>query len=301
LGVADYTLKARNQLDLVEGNVTLHTPWVGAAGMDLKIGFYPTPLGVEVIDPGGNVFYSHSYLFNFGLPLKHTGILTTTHADSKVDIYAGIDTGANTTFGRSGDNNGALAYIAGLGLNGLLGGKTSVVALAHIGAEDPRGSPGIDVNRALRYYNDIAISTKASSRLTLVTELNYVRDDGFKARGYGADQYAVYTLSERLNAGVRAEVWRDANGFFVAAFPGNFDMVDMERGKPSGMLPGSPATYGEITFGVTYKPSVMAPPLSIMLRPELRYDRVLSAGAEPYDAMTARGQFTVAVDLIAKY
>ena len=39
-----------------------------------------------------------------------------------LDIYAGIDTGANTTFGPLGDNNGAIGGIGGFGLN-LMDGK----------------------------------------------------------------------------------------------------------------------------------------------------------------------------------
>ena len=69
-----------NQFDIVEGDVSCCTlPFPTAGGMDVKVGMYPTPLGYEVIDPSGNPFYSHSYIFNFGLPLKHTGILTTSH------------------------------------------------------------------------------------------------------------------------------------------------------------------------------------------------------------------------------
>ena len=46
--------------------------------MDAHVGLFPTPLGYEVIDPSANPFYSHSYIFQFGLPFKHTGVLATT-------------------------------------------------------------------------------------------------------------------------------------------------------------------------------------------------------------------------------
>jgi hypothetical protein len=85
-----------------EGNRTCGT-------QALSSGQYPTPLGYETIDPSTNLFYSHSYIFNFGLPFKHTGALTVTHLNDVVDVYAGVDTGTNTTFGRLGDNNGRSA------------------------------------------------------------------------------------------------------------------------------------------------------------------------------------------------
>ena len=83
----------RYQFDVVEANVLAHLPWLTEGGIDLKVGQYPTPLGYETIDPSTNPFYSHSYIFQFGLPFKHTGALTTTHVNSMLDIYAGADTG----------------------------------------------------------------------------------------------------------------------------------------------------------------------------------------------------------------
>src|SRR5215472_10647463 len=80
----------RYQLDVVEANVLAHVPWLTEGGMDLKFGQYPTPLGYETIDPSTNPFYSHSYIFQFGLPFKHTGALTVTHVNSIVDVYGGI-------------------------------------------------------------------------------------------------------------------------------------------------------------------------------------------------------------------
>ena len=92
----------RNQFDVVEANVLAHLPWLTDGGIDLKVGQYPTPLGYETIDPSTNPFYSHSYIFQFGLPFKHTGALATTHVNDVLDIYSGIDTGTNTTFGTAG-------------------------------------------------------------------------------------------------------------------------------------------------------------------------------------------------------
>ena len=51
-----------------------------------------------------------------------------------LDIYAGIDTGTNTTFGPLGDNNGAVGGIGGFALN-LMEGKLTILALTHFGPE----------------------------------------------------------------------------------------------------------------------------------------------------------------------
>jgi hypothetical protein len=173
---------ARYQFDVVDANVQAHLPWLTEGGIDLKAGQYPTPLGCETIDPSTNPFYSHSYIFQFGLPFNHTGALTTTHISSLLDVYAGADTGSNTTFGPLDENNGAIAGIAGFGFN-MMDGNLTVLALTHFGPEQATRllSPlGVNANGVWRYFNDVMVTWKASEVLTLVTEANLVRD------GYGA-------------------------------------------------------------------------------------------------------------------
>ena len=139
LGELDQSPTTRNQFDIVEANFQVHLPMIGASSMDVKIGQYVTPLGVEVIDPTGDTFYSHSYVFNFGIPFKHTGILTTTHVNSKLDIYAGYDTGVNTSIGTAGGYNaGRFHFLGGFGLNLK---NLTIIALTHIGPELPNGAP----------------------------------------------------------------------------------------------------------------------------------------------------------------
>ena len=143
----------RYQIDIVEADALAHLPWLTEGGIDLKVGQYPSPLGYESIDPSTNPFYSHSYIFQFGLPFKHTGVLATTHVSSVLDIYAGADTGANTTFGPLGDDNGAGGGIAGFGLN-LMDGNLTVLALTHFGPEQATrllAPLGVNANGQWRY------------------------------------------------------------------------------------------------------------------------------------------------------
>jgi len=170
LGVFDQLLHSRYQLDVVEANVSARIPQLFANGLDLKAGIYPTPMGVELIDPKANPFYSHSYIFNYGLPFKHTGALATAHVSDTVDLILGADTGVNTflAYG-AGDNNNRPGGTAGIGLN-LLGGKLTVLALTHIGPENSKRNTPF-ANSALRYLNDVAVVYKATDKLTLTAEL----------------------------------------------------------------------------------------------------------------------------------
>jgi hypothetical protein len=304
----------RNQLDIVEANALFHLPVAFDAGIDVKAGQYPTPLGFETIDPSTNPFYSHSYIFSFGLPFKHTGFLTTSHVSSMLDVYLGMDTGSNTTFGPLGENNSAIAFLGGVNLT-LLGGNLTILALTHIGPEDASRdlSPaGFNADGYYRYYNDIVITYKATTELTLTTEFNLVRDDfgatGFAtgrpapANAFGVAQYASYTLSDTLTLNGRAEIYRDDNNFFVAGFGANNGFDQLQKGFPTPITTALHATtYGALTVGVTYKPSGLPPVVSgLLIRPEIRWDTDLG-GARAYNSNKDNSQVTLAGDVVLTF
>jgi hypothetical protein len=290
----DRVIGGRYQLDLVEANVVAHLPLLTEGGIDLKLGQFPSPMSAEVIDAAGNALYSHSYIFNFGVPFKHTGGLATIHLNSVVDLYLGGDTGVNAWVGAKGDNNKSAAGQAGIGLN-LFDGKLTIVGLTHIGPENPRD------DRNLRYLNDITATWKATDSLTLTTDVNYIRDDGLHAIGYGAAQYVAYNLSDQITLVARGEVWRDNNNAFVAAFPGNLDFVNVSRGLlPATSIGGGRTTYGELTLGVNYKPEVPKAIEGFVIRPELRFDDALN-GSKPFNAGKSDHQVTIAADFVLPF
>ena len=165
-------------------------------------------------------------------------------------------------------------------------GNLTVLALSHMGPENATRalSPAFDANSYMRYYNDVVTIWKATDKLTLTGEVNWVRDDfgGIASRGvpapanaFGVAGYAAYALTDTLTLNGRAEIFRDDNGFFVGSFEGNYDPVRAEKGQTllsTAYFPGQ-ATYGALTLGVTYKPDVPAPLTGLMLRPEIRYDQ----------------------------
>jgi hypothetical protein len=311
----------RNQFDVVEANALFHLPVLFNGGIDLKVGQYSTPLGFETIDPSTNQFYSHSYIFNFGLPLKHTGFLTTSHVNSMLDVYLGLDTGANTSFGSSGEDNSAIAFLGGVNLT-LMGGNLTVLALTHVGPENSTrllSSPLLaatgttyNADGYFRYYNDIVVTYKATPALTLTTEFNWIRDDfgtglttgkPAPANAFGVAQYASYTLSDTLTLNGRAEIYRDDNNFFVSGFANNngFDLA--QKGLSTTLVSGAKhaTTYGELTLGVTYKPSGLPPIISgLLIRPEIRWDTDLG-GASAFNGGTANSSFTVASDVVLTF
>src|SRR5215813_8173914 len=114
----DRVIHDTNQVDIVEAYGSVHVPGIGEGGMDVKLGQFVSPMSAESINASANSLYSHSYIFNFGVPFKHTGLLTTAHLTGVVDLYAGIDTGVNAWVGEKGMNNDAFPKgQLGLGLN----------------------------------------------------------------------------------------------------------------------------------------------------------------------------------------
>lgn len=315
LGIFDYALpNSRYQFDITEASVSVHAPLL--VGLDVKAGLYPTPLGFEYIDPSLNPFYSHSYIFNFGIPLKHAGILGVLHATDYLDVYGGVDTGVNTTFG-SGDNNGAAAGLFGFGFTAL-GGNLTGVALSHFGPENaslnssqPWGLP--NANQYFRYENDANVTYKWTDKLATTLELNYIKDENpltQKAEAWGIAGYLAYSLTDTVTLNARAEVFRDGKGFYVAYFPGNTDYVNVEYGKPNSAVFGPHSTYGELTLGATWKPTGLPKVINgLAIRPEIRFDQTLggpAAFSPTYSNATgwygkSNGNVTFASDFILQF
>jgi hypothetical protein len=298
-----------NQFDLVEANLQAHLPILTPGGMEFKIGQYVTLEGEEVIDPAGNIFYSHSYLFNFGIPLKHFGVMTETHLSPMFDLYLGVDTGVNTFVGSGGGaNDTAVHFHGGIGVNTK---NVTVLITTHIGPEDYTYAVGapppfkpLGINNKLRYLTDGVITWKINDKLTSITDANYTYDELIGAGAGGVVEYLTYALNPAVTLAARGEVWADNKNFYVAAFPGHFDYINFAGGYgPSSPIfnPASGSvTYSEFTIGLTYKPQGLPKAIDgLMIRPELRYDNA-SAG-KPYDVQTKSSQFTAGLDIVVPF
>lgn len=283
LGFLDNVSDDRNQFDVVEAYGTVHLPILTPGGVDLKGGQFVTLEGAEVIESPANFFYSHSYIFNFGIPLKHLGLMSTTHVNKNLDLYAGITRGVNIAFD---DNNDRPAFHGGVGLN-FYDGKLAILGTTHIGPETPND------NEHMRYLHDIVVTVKPTDKLTLITDMNFARDSAADAEAYGVAQYLTYAFNDWLAAGVRGEIFRDDDGFFVAQFYGNDDFVNVQRGEFNDVSPlsygGGPTTYGALTFGLNIKPTKY-----LLIRPEIRYDRTIDGG-HPFNNQTDKDMFTAAL------
>jgi hypothetical protein len=193
LGVLDYAIRSRTQIGIIEANLQAHLPWVSPiseGGIDIKVGMFPTYNGAEVIYAKDNLFYTHSYIFNFG-PFFHTGAMVTTHVKPWLDVYTGVTSGVNTSLGWPGDNNAAASFHGGLGFN-LLDGNLTIMAIVHHGPENPKqldplgvGWPNTPLgcacnpNTANRTFTNLTTTWKATENLTFITDIAYNRESGW--------------------------------------------------------------------------------------------------------------------------
>jgi len=294
LGLLDSVMKTSlYQPDIVEAYVSLHLSLLTERGVDVKLGKWVTLEGAETIDPRTNVFYSHTYIFDFGIPFNHTGALFTVHTTNWLDLMAGVTRGVNTSVE---DNNDSPAFDGGVGLN-LNEGKLVVSASTHIGPETPNN------NSALRYLNDITVTWKIRDKLTSITDMNYARDDLANADGFGVAQYFTYAITDKVTAKIRGEIWRDDKGFFVAQFADPHDPVralDGEATIDPRTIGGGRTTYGALTVGLDIKPAVPKPLTGLTIRPELRVDHSLN-GTRSFNDSKDQTLFTAAVDAIITF
>jgi len=294
LGLLDHTMgTSLYQPDIPEAYLSLHLPLLTEGGIDVKLGKFVTLEGAETVDPRTNVFYSHSYIFNFGIPINHTGALFTLYATKWLNLVAGVTRGVNTSID---DNNDAPAFHGGIGLH-LNEEKFVVSAATHIGPE----TPGNDHD--LRYLNSITTTWKITDKLTSITDLNYTHDDAADASAYGVAQYLTYAINDRIAVKIRGEVWRDDQGFYAAQFADPHDPMRALAGEPvidPRTVGGGRTTYGALTVGLDIKPTVPKPFTGLTIRPELRIDHSFS-DTQPFKDSSDDTIFTLAIDAVTTF
>ncbi len=324
LGMCEYCINSLYQATVVEAYAQAHTPWIFGGGIDWKAGVWPTLEGAEVIESDQNLFYSHSYIFNYAEPFQDTGVLAIAHVNPTIDLYASVVSGENTSIGFPyGQTNTSPNFEGGIGLNKLgPNGAVTILATTHIGPQDPYYEGGVEPNGAgqtpafyagcggycgnsgMRYDNDIVVTWTATDKLTFTLDGNYTRDDAIADETYGAAGYASYqTPIDWLKINGRAEVFRDDTGAFVGAYPGNFDFVDTEHGYLNTAIFQAPTTYMELTAGLNITPTLPkdVPYLkSVIFRPEVRYDASLN-NTTPFDDGTKSSGVTIGGDVILKF
>lgn len=277
-------------------------------GISVKAGHFYTPIGYEVVTAPDNFFVTKPYTFQFGEPFTHTGFLAGYTFNPNWSVIAGAVTGSATG---GWDGN----WDQQLGNWGFLGGVTWT-------SDDAGSSLALTASAGERQEN----SSSAWAIYSIVAKhdftenLHYVfqHDHGFAdnvitakgslddAEWYGINQYLMYDIQDNLSAGVRAEWWRDRDGFRVAGparCGASFNIDNPNTIPPTGhqyacgpnnfVYPFAGSDYYALTLGLTYKPVPW-----ILLRPNLRFDH---ADIPAFSAGNRRNQLLITGDLVVTF
>jgi hypothetical protein len=327
VGLADRATSSPYQFAPMAAYGQAHLPVIVSGGIDMTVGLSPTPIGYEVVDATGNFFLTHSYIYQFANPVTQTGIMTTSHVNSLVDVWLGVDTGVNEGLPiRAETYNKGGGFLGGIGINNPIPNLT-ILGLFHASAGNGyqtgltpvnpavagSGTLRPDRNKYDREFYDLVTNYKVSDALSVANESTVIHDDLVHASGEGTAFYGVYKFTDQWSFGARAEVFRDDQGFFVAAFTESLAPDNAQRGistaNPafsSGYSPGK-ATYGALTLGANYVPPIPPLPLgaSLTIRPEVRYDQTwgMNPHAKAFDVNssgvgTKDNQFLFSVDAV---
>ncbi len=294
--------KPINQFDIFQAYVTLAMPIGDTGGLKVRIGKFATLLGEEyTTNVTANLFYSHSYEFNYAIPLTHTGILADYQMNADWNFWAGFVRGWNQTFKKTNNALGSfLGEIAWTPQEAALTGFSADVATV-IGPEDPvYPSTAYGDNKHYRSVVELLASYNLPKMPALT--LYSATDWGYDGAGYtdsigthssqwfGEAVYASYVINSYVTLNGRAEYYFDGHSTTV------------------GGDPGTDVNYAEFTVGTTITPF----PNStwgkyLKLRPELREDMadkaVFQGGAAAgvSSGVGKKYQTTAAMDVIYSF
>jgi len=316
-----------NQYDIVQADLLFRVP-VGN-GLNITVGKFATLLGYEYINPTLNAFYTHSYLFTFGIPLTQTGVLGAYTFPKLINgndwtVTAGITRGWNQSIR---DNNGDPDFLGQITGNidsaGKLGFTMNMSEGPEAGANGGASARGgVSDNSNFWTVVEMIPTYKLSDQLTLAvdtlwgdfphgsaTQLGHGEiagaptgtDDGKSAEWFAVAPYLSYKWNSYVTWNLRGEWYRDQGGATVGATLGSYATT---AGVPTTAIS---ADYYEATLNAQIHPFPTNDWLQwLQLRPEIRYDY---ASRPAYNAVhnssvTGFGdysEFTFAMDAIMQF
>jgi hypothetical protein len=277
-------------------------------GLAVKAGHFYTPIGYEVVTSPDNFFYTHAYTMQYGEPFTHTGFLGSYSFNENWSGILGTVTGS-ATGGWDGNFNTNLTswdFIGGATWN-------SDDNTYSINLNATAGPTGGRDNNTWAIFSLVGKANWFDQTLHYVIQHDHAfannvqTSSGQKdAQWYGINQFLIYDLRENLGVGVRAEWFRDQDGFAVAG-PDRCDAAynlrvpgDISSGYSFACNPNRIAAYQNhganyyaLTAGLNYKPLRW-----ITVRPNARYDfssanMFMNSAGDMLDY-----QFTFSTDLI---
>ena len=256
-------LRIGESADLQQAFVSYIAPL--GTGLRFDVGKFVTHMGYELIEgyDGYNDNYSRSLLFNYAIPLTHTGIKASYSFTPRASLTAMVVNGWDVAV----DNNKSKSIGVQLALKPV---DPLAFYVNYIG-----GPENEDDNSSLRHVVDLVATLAVNPMLSLGVNADFGTEDGTSAITPGADGkwsglagYAKITTPSPFSLGLRAETFKDEGGTrlgigearvneftvtptfkfgnnFVVRAEGRYDSADVEVFEDDlGVLKKSQATVG---------------------------------------------------------
>jgi putative OmpL-like beta-barrel porin-2 len=278
-----------------------HLPVLTPGGLDVKAGLWYTLAGYEQVPAISRPLLSVPYMFNYGQPFRHVGVVTTLHLTPRINLYNGSING----WDRWIDERYIWGYIGGFSWASA-DARTNVAFTCVSGPDQfPRFLPANQPIYPTGYINIPSLAGLpnpgyAHNTRTLFTTVLTHRWDDKLTQVVESDQAWELNVpglaSDGLNGAPKTARWFSVGNWFL--YQATPKLTGVWRGEafwdPTGARTGYADTYYEMTLGLIYKPKD-----HIWIRPEARYDWAQSG--KPYSNDTRNSQLTLGVDIIFLY
>ena len=241
-------------------------------GLRFDIGKFVTHMGYELIEgyDGYNDNYSRSLLFNYAIPLTHTGIKASYSPVSRVSLMAMVVNGWDDAI----DNNASKSIGLQLGIK--------PIDAVQLYANYIGGPENADDNHSIRQVLDLVGTVTVNPMLSLGVNADFGSEDGTSTVVTGQDAtwngvagYAKISTTSPFSLGLRAETFKDNGGTRLGI---------------------GEARVNEFTITPSFKFGS-----NLVLRAEGRYD---SSDAEPFKddkGIAKKNQATIGLNAIWVY
>ncbi|MDX2037193.1 MAG: outer membrane beta-barrel protein [Isosphaeraceae bacterium] len=277
----------------------VHLPILTEGGLDVKGGRFYTLAGYEVVPATGRPLLSVPYMFAYGQPFTHFGVLTTLHVTDKINFYNGAING----WDRWINDTYKWGYMGGLSWT-FNDDKTTLTTIVIAGpnqfqrflptsqAIQPVGTPVTPPQYSGRYNPYYAGNIRTLVTTVLTHKWNDKLTQVFET-DQGAEPRVPFIGGEITRRGSQ---WYSVGNWFLYSF--NDKLTGVWRTEwfkdTSGARTGFADNFYEITLGAIYKPQPW-----LWVRPEARYD--WSQFTTPYSGGTRDSQLTLAFDVIVLF
>jgi len=224
--------------DLTEAYINYVAPL--GKGLKFQFGKFVTMHGAEVIEAKDDMNYSRGLLFNYAIPLTHTGLMVGYPFSDMLSANFYVVNGWDNF------NDDGSSKTLGLSVNVTPVEQFSVAVNLMNGREKDLQT-GI---RSDRFLSDTVITVKPVKNLTFVVNTDYAiqsnsAPDGEDAKWYGVAGYVKYDFTNFFSTAVRAEYFKD----------------------PQGARTLTPQTAKEVTLTPEFRVAK-----DLIVRPEYRHD-----------------------------